>query len=74
MDPNTSFRVAHQVAYGRYNIHLFENQLHFRAWMIVHPTKNMVQYGKGRKHLEYNHIGECDYAVADKQIELECAQ
>ena len=76
MSATKRFYVAQQATSARYTIHVFESRLHFQAWMKVYHACNMrpASQARGCKHLEVNHIGECDYAVMDKQTELECAQ
>ena len=65
------FRVAIQHEY-KYDVHIFEDENHFKAWMRVHPTKCVLPISRasGRKYQEFNHIGELDFAVADMRMEL----
>lgn len=67
-----SIAIAQQTG-TRYTIHVFENQTHFLAWMKVHHKHNMrpASQAKGCKAGTVNHVGEMDYAVADKLNELE---
>ena len=64
------FRVFHQVSHGRYNVHFFDDQMHFRAWMAVHPTTNMVHLPQGSKGVEYDHTGDYDDQVESLRIGL----
>jgi len=70
------FSAARQISSERYEIHLFSSLLHFKAYMQVHKPRDMrpATQARGRKQQQVSHLNECDYAVMDKQIELECAQ
>jgi hypothetical protein len=64
--------IAEQKSPGAYNIHVFEDTLHFQAWMSVYRPANMrpASQARGRKACEINHVNECDWNVIDKRIEL----
>ena len=69
------FTVVQQHA-GKYDVHIFTDQLHFRAWMLVHKTLGMrpASQAQGCKNLEINHVGEVDLEVSDKRFELDASR
>ncbi len=70
----TNYFVTIEQLTWSYNIHIWEDETHFKAWMKIHPTKRMFPQrhgGTGRKHAEHNHVYEGDQAVNTLRLDME---
>lgn len=69
------FRVVEQVTYSSYNVHLFDDTLHFRAYQLIHRRGDFKRASEARGRLNYtfDHRDETDQPVAEMRLQLEIA-
>lgn len=61
---------------GRYTPHLFENEVHFKAWCQVHRPTRFIKTGTGRGRCvqAIDHRGEVDFKVSDALTAIEAGE
>lgn len=68
-----NFKAIQQFA-GHYDVHIFESEAQFKAWMRLNRPTNMKPYGataKGRKRFVEDHRNDLDPILNALRLDIE---